>query len=372
MCCDTWERGRDRKDRIWIVPTENNTLEVQIRTEIISKVQQLVSGGEWGPAVELLRVENGLQPNTELEREMVELRIRAFRESNWPDPAIDWPPAHGVLPAHGSNLPEIEPSDLTVDTLRSGIMGNGALIVRGLMNPRTVAAMRSNIDCAVRARQAGEDEIDGFEKAPWYTRSPQIKGRPAQFALGGGVKSQSASIWAVDSPRTANQLIQFYRSIKLPALLEGYFSEPAALSVRKWVLRRVAPDNGSEAGWHQDGQFLGDGIRTVNLWIALTECGGGAKAPGMDIIGGGNRTIHETGTRGACFNWTVGQGLVDELSQKTPVQCPRFLPGDALFFDHYNLHRTGFGSDHTQVRYALESWFFASSRAPAKQVPVFF
>jgi len=336
-------------------------------------MQQLASRGEWRAALELLDAQNNLQPHSELEREMVELRIRAFRESSWPDPTVSWPPTHGIVHAQGSNLPEIEPEALTVNTLRSGIMGNGALIVRGLMSPGTVEAMRSSIDCAVRARAAGEDEIDGFDKAPWYTRSPQIQGRPAQFALGGGaVKSQSASIWAVDSPRTANQLIQFYQSIKLPELLQGYFSEPAALSVRKWVLRRVAPDNGSEAGWHQDGQFLGDGIRTVNMWVALTDCGGGAEAPGMDIIGGSNTTIYETGTRGACFDWTVGQGLVDEISQKTPVQRPRFLPGDALFFDHYNLHRTGFGAHHSEVRYALEAWFFAASRAPAKQVPVYF
>ena len=48
----------------------------------------------------------------------------------------------------------------------------------------------------------------------------------------------------------------------------------------------------------------------------------------------------------------------------------RFNAGDAMFFDHFNLHRTGFGQNHTQNRYALESWFFAGSTAPRKQQPV--
>ena len=56
----------------------------------------------------------------------------------------------------------------------------------------------------------------------------------------------------------------------------------------------------------------------------------------------------------------------------SPVLCPRFNAGDALFFDHYNLHRTGFGLNHTKNRYAVETWFFAGSTAPHKQQPVVF
>ena len=339
----------------------------------MDKVEQFTSSGQWNAALELLMAENNRHQDSALERLLVDLRIRAFRESNWPAPDVEWPPAYHTLPARGTDLPEINPEALTVDTLRSGIMGNGGLIVRGLMDQPTVNEMRSCIDHTLLARQGGHEKKDKPDRLSWYTRSSEVKGGPAQFfALGGENKSASASVWAVDSPRTANQLIQFYQSVNLPALLQGYFSEPAALSVKKWVLRRVAPDNGSESGWHQDGRFLGDGIRTVNLWIALTDCGGDAKAPGMHIVGGGNQTIYETGTQGAPFDWTVGQGLVDGLGKESPVLCPRFYPGDAIFFDHYNLHRTAFGTDHTENRYALESWFFAASRAPAKQMPVYF
>ncbi len=347
-------------------------MQANTHAETMGKVEHFTSMGQWRAALELLMAENTRQPNAMMERKMVDLRIRAFRESDWPTPNMAWPPHHNKLPVQGCGLPEVTRHTLNVDTLRSGILGSGGLIVRGLMEKTVINSMRENIDHTLLARRGGDEESSGVDRQSWYTRSPQVKGGPAQFfALGGANQSASASVWAVDSPRTANQLIQFYQSIELPTLLHEYFSEPAALSVKKWVLRRVAPNNGSKSGWHQDGRFLGDGIRTVNLWIALTDCGGDAKAPGMDIVSGSNRTIYETGTHGAPFEWTVGQGLVDELCRDSSVLCPRFYPGDALFFDHYNLHRTAFGIDHSEDRYALESWFFAASSAPVKQIPVF-
>ncbi|MFT7048385.1 MAG: hypothetical protein ACJAZE_000772 [Halioglobus sp.] len=347
-------------------------MDSQCSIDIMATADKFVSIGDWESALQCLMKENARQPNSALEQQLVDLRIRAFRESSWPAPDIEWPPAHDVLPASGSDLPEINPADLTVDALRSGIMGNGALVVRGLMDPHTVDRMCDNIDRTLVDRQSGGAHSDPAGQS-WYQRSTQVQGGPTQFfALGREKSSESGSVWAVDSPRVASQLMEFYHSINLPGLLNAYFAEPATLSVKKWVLRKVAPNNGSKSGWHQDGRFLGDGVRTVNLWIALTECGGQAKSPGLDIVGGKNRKIFETGTHGAPFDWTVGQGLVDELGSESPVLCPRFSPGDALFFDHYNLHRTAFGDDHTENRYALESWFFAASRAPAKQMPVYF
>ena len=58
------------------------------------------------------------------------------------------------------------------------------------------------------------------------------------------------------------------------------------------------------------------------------------------------------------------------ISAERPLLYPRFAPGDALFFDHYNLHRTGTGPADSGFRYAVESWFFAASTAPAKQQPL--
>ena len=136
--------------------------------------------------------------------------------------------------------------------------------------------------------------------------------------------------------------------------------------------RNTWSENGAISAWHQDGRFIGDDVRTVNLWVALSDCGEGADAPGIELVPGNTREIYPTGTEGAVFDWTVGQGIVDRLCTPQQVLRPRFAPGDAIFFDHYNLHRTAFGTDQHSRRYAVESWFFAASKAPAKQQPLLF
>ena len=299
--------------------------------------------------------------------------MQAYDRLDWPTPHVDWPPAHDNRFVDVQGFPEVHFKDLEAADLKAGILGKGGLIVRGLMSDEgTQARMSDNIDRTLRARMEFYGN-KGREQSGWYHRSSVISGGPTQFR-GGEKFTTIGSVWSADSPPLAFQLIDFYRQIGLPALLNGYFGEDPVLSVRKWVVRCAAPNNGAAAGWHQDGQFLGDAnkIRTANLWIALTDCGGGAAAPGMEIVAGNERRIYETGTHGAPFNWTVGQGLVDEITRDCSVECPRFAPGDAIFFDHFNLHRTGFGLNHTNNRYAIESWFFAGSTAPMKQQPVVF
>ena len=271
--------------------------------------------------------------------------------------------------ARRSTLPEIPATALDARSLRDGIQGAGGVIVRGLVPPPEVEMLRAAIDRAFEARR---DAAAGREADPrWHGRASGVRGAPQQFgALGGNSERTTGSLWAVDSPAAAFRLCELYHALQLPALLEAYFGEPGVLSVKKWVLRKVEPKPDRQAGWHQDGRFLGDGIRTVNLWIALSDCGAGAPAPGMELIGGREPTIHPTGTDGSYFEWTVGPGLVDRLTEERPRLYPRFAPGDALFFDHYNLHRTGGSPDDTDIRYAVESWFFAASTAPAKQQPL--
>lgn len=339
---------------------------------LLSQAEQFARTGDYRSAISLLE-SDGSYEDAELARRLVELRVQAYEQLEWPAPHPDWPPAHDNRFADVSGFPEVDFKDLEAGDLKAGILGKGGLIVRGLMSDeQTQARMRDNIDRTLRARMEFYGK-KGRKQSPWYHRSPVISGGPTQFR-GGEKFTTIGSVWSADSPPLAFQLVEFYREIGLPELLRGYFGEDPVLSVRKWVVRCAAPNNGAAAGWHQDGQFLGDAakIRTANLWIALTDCGGDASAPGMEIVAGNERRIYETGTHGAPFNWTVGQGLVDEITQSCTVECPRFAPGDAIFFDHFNLHRTGFGLNHTNNRYAIESWFFAGSTAPMKQQPVVF
>ncbi len=140
-----------------------------------------------------------------------------------------------------------------------------------------------------------------------------------------------------------------------PGSLRTICGERAFLSIGKSTLRIVPPDAG--AGWHQDGSFLGPDIRTVNVWLALSDCG--EDAPGLDVYPRRLNGLAETGTRGAFDWWVVGDGVVEDMSQTAPVVAPVFKAGDAMLFDQLYLHRTGVRPGMTRERLAIGSWFFA-------------
>ena len=86
------------------------------------------------------------------------------------------------------------------------------------------------------------------------------------------------------------------------------------LSANKCTLRRVPLTSNTD--WHQDGAFLGRGIRALNVWVALTHCG--VDAPGMDLLPRRLDHIVETGTGGAIFDWAVGPASSRRLPSTHP------------------------------------------------------
>jgi hypothetical protein len=149
--------------------------------------------------------------------------------------------------------------------------------------------------------------------------------------------------------------------------ITGYLGERPALSYNKCVLRRLIE---SAPTWHQDGAFMGSDIRSVDVWLSLSDCGGDAPAPGLDLVPKRFHEILETGTKGSIFPNSIGQGLIDEVATDAPPETPRFAPGDAVVFDERFVHRSSAGRTFTKERYAVESWFFAPSRFPERYVPI--
>jgi hypothetical protein len=149
-------------------------------------------------------------------------------------------------------------------------------------------------------------------------------------------------------------------------LIATHLGERPALSANKCTLRRVPIDTNTD--WHQDGAFLGEGARTIDLWLSLSHCG--RDAPGLDIVPRRIDHVVQTGTEGAFFDWSVSPAVVDDVAGETPVIRPEFAPGDALLFDHLLLHRTAAGPEMTRERYAIETWFFAPSAYPDGQIPL--
>jgi hypothetical protein len=325
--------------------------------------------------IERLSALNRARRDPAIERQLVDLRVQAFNSITWPTNAQPWPPAWqdpfdpAAVQASGG-IPEITSDRLDANALAAGVLGHGALLVRNFVPADRIALLQQDIEAAVNKRdrkQAGEAIAP---EDPDYCPSAFLN---SQYKLGVGRKfiAETGGVWAVDSPRGLFDVMELYRTLQLRQLLGDYFGEAPCVSVKKWVLRRVDPIAG-EADWHQDGAFMGKDVRSMNLWIALSDCGGDSSNPGIDIVPRHFDHIVQTGTDGARFDWTVGPAYVEKHYQDTPWVRPAFKAGDALFFDHMNLHRTAWAPHITGRRYAIECWFFAASVNAANQIPMVF
>lgn len=305
-------------------------------------------------------------PSTAADAEAAALQARyvAWRELN-PEGRSDWPPAAEDVFGEAVEVPDIPAAELNDAALAAALRVKGGVVVRGLISPDKADEVRGYVDKALALledQRAGKP-IDGDAggQAAWRHElrdpdtgelvGPQWRADNAMF---GGECS------AGDSPHIAEKLVAMYREIGLTQMIENYLGEQPAVSLEKWTLRCVPPT--TNTSWHQDGAFLGTETRTVNVWIALSDCG--VDASGLDIIPMHLDEIVETGTGGAYFHWDVGKDVVEEIRGDREVLTPVFKPGDAFIFDQFALHRTGVKEGLTKDRYALETWFFAPSHFP--------
>ncbi len=162
---------------------------------------------------------------------------------------------------------------MTVEILGAALEHRGALLVRGLFSPAQSAMLIECIDCALDAAQrhrAGEASADS---AMWYTPTPQ--------QTHGLFKEGDEWVSVADSPRGMDRLAQAYRDAGR-RLIAPYLGERPMMAGDKWTLRRIGPDTLGD--WHQDGHFLGGAVRVVNVWTALTRCGGETPAAGLHVV----------------------------------------------------------------------------------------
>ncbi len=308
-------------------------------------------------AIEMLTTANREHPRPTAEGALVTLRNRAFAglESRPSQPAE--PVSVAVDEGNDdAGLPSLRASELTAGAVRGAILEKGGVIVRDLVAPERAAQLLAGIDRTF----AGHDEAGangGGEGDPWFR--PFVPAAEYERAVGMGraFVNDGSGLWLADSPRTLFQLIETFENAGLRELITEYLGERPAISVNKGTLRRAAPTVGTD-WWHQDGAFLGGEIRSLNVWLSLTDCG--VDAPGMDIVSKRLKSIAETDTRGAVAGGDISR--------------PVFRPGDALLFDHLCLHKTASNERMTKTRYATETWYFAPSvyPDPAKQVPLVF
>ncbi|HNL92356.1 MAG TPA: phytanoyl-CoA dioxygenase family protein [Pseudomonadales bacterium] len=334
------------------------------------QVNQLTRNGQWQEAIALLSEQNRLHADVALEKQLIDLRVQGFHHTQWPVPTTVFPPAIDAKLSlnTAATIPEIAATQLDAQILNKTVQQQGSLLVRNLVPSSMLEILRHNIEQAVTTRnqRAAGEVIDSNN--PYYSPSQYLN---THHKLGVGRKfiAETGGVWAADSPRGLFDVMELYRQLQLKKLLTDYFGETPCVSVKKWVLRRVDPIAG-EADWHQDGAFMGKDVRSMNLWIALTDCGGDSINPGIDIVPRRFDNIVQTGTDGARFDWTVGPAYVEKNFSDTPWLRPAFKAGDALFFDHMNLHRTAWSPSITGRRYAIECWFFAASASAQNQIPM--
>jgi Phytanoyl-CoA dioxygenase (PhyH) len=317
----------------------------------LARADELYAQGDAIEAIALLTAANATRRDHRIERRLVTMRFDAFQAAQWPQTRPAVPDAvQDLFP--GTVIPEIDPRDLDVAHVRSALLNHGSLIVRGLVGPERVAQLTADIDRALAGYDAWFAGKGLATAAPWFepfAHEPKKVERKFRRDVGG--------VLVVDSPPSLFDVIETFDAAGIRGIVTEFFGEQPALLAKKWTLRRVPHDTG-DSGWHQDGSFMGGDIRSLNVWLALSHCGD--NAPGLDVVGRRLDDIVPTGTEGAWLDWNVSPLMVEQVAPGAVVR-PIFEAGDALIFDHFNLHRTAAGPDMTNDRYAIEAWFLAPS-----------
>ena len=322
---------------------------------------RLLADGRTAEAVDRLAAAYRLDPDPDLAIRLVDLRQRATRSFDPGPGRSPWPPSYAdPFPQVSGQLPEIDVSDLTPDVLGGAVGHHGALVVRRLFDDAQVSRTVEAIHTAQRWRDESTPEAAG---SAWYRPFPCPERRDRvlrqMVAKGGGT-------WLADSPASTAQVLDDLTSAGVIDVITGHLGERPFFSLQKSTLRRTAPGNNLVA-WHQDGSFLDAGVRAMNVWVALSRCGGDFPSPGLEVVP--MRIADILPVEGLVYPNAISFDLVEEIASETPTVRPEFGPGDALMFDELFLHRTHLGGFMTEDRYALECWFFAPSHHSTGYIP---
>lgn len=276
----------------------------------------------------------------------------------------------GAVAAAESCVPEVTAGELTSAALRTAVAEHGGLIVRNMFTETEIDTLKHAIDEVLEV--FGLPRKQRAKLATPYFNPPGnmasiMPGKEEELASLRYFNRAGGAAMCAEAPCVAEALLQLYEKHNLKSLITGYLGEPPCLSVKKWVLRRSTLPI-EEAGWHQDGAFMGTDINTINMWIPLTECGGKTGAPGMDVVP--TRLYKIASAEGATFDWSVSDTLVQSGAFSSLPIAPVFNAGDAFFFDHLYLHRTQSCEEFSKVRYAVETWFFGATTFPKSQIPL--
>ena len=335
--------------------------------QVLKAADRLSTLGRHREAIDLLTASNRRERSSKIEERLVVLRHDAFFHQTFSSSLPHWPPpvSDRFVDHHG--IPEIQREQLSADVIRDGVFNRGSIIIRGLLPDSDVECLREGIIQTYKHHDMALAGAPTSETTPWFVPFQPTPKDGDQDLNRVWYRNGGAEL-AADSPRGLFNLIEILESNDLIDLVTKYLGERPGISVRKTSLREIKYNAITDNGWHQDGAFLGKGIRTMNLWIALSDCG--VDAPSMDMVPRRLNYIVPTGTEGAVFSWSVSKAAITEACDGGEPTHLHFKAGDAIIFDEMNLHCTSALPGMTKSRYAIEAWFFAPSCYPLDQMPI--
>ncbi|MCB0978829.1 MAG: hypothetical protein KDB02_15350 [Acidimicrobiales bacterium] len=266
-------------------------------------------------------------------------------------PREPWPPAYeDPFPDVVGHPPEIDAADLTAEIMGGAVIHHGSLIVRGLFDQKATTRCKWAIDMVQEHRSASEPKPGGRK---WFR--PWPGGTTLDGVLRNNVWEQGGT-WLADSPAACSIVLEEMKRSGALGVVTDHFGERPLISLQKSTLRRSAPEYRITA-WHQDGSFMGDQARSMNVWVALTACGGDRPTPSLQVAGA--RIDDILPRDGGLVKSSISDETVIAASGGLPPVVPLFEPGDSLIFDDRNAHRSYMTEGMTDFRYAIECWFFA-------------
>ena len=302
-------------------------------------------------------------PDPDLAVALIDKRFEAAEAYDGAPARADWPPAYtDPFPdKEPGTLPEVPAAEMTTEVVAGAIAHHGCCVVRGLFSPERVQRTIDAVHEVERRRAVPEDEL---VPDAWYRPFTGID--PMHQALRRMVHQQGGT-WLADSPIASAQVLDDLREVGVIDVVADHFGERPYFSLQKSTLRRSPPVH-NFSGWHQDGSFLGPEVRTLNVWVALTDCGGDRPTPGLEVVP--RRVDVLLDTDGGLGSASISDAQVHATAGDTPTITPPFDAGDALVFDQHFVHRTHLFPEMTDDRYALECWLFAPSFAAVEYVPL--
>lgn len=327
----------------------------------LAEADALIAAGRLVEAVDVLAAHNRRHPDHDLELRLVDLRHQAGVSVRTPREAGPWPPTYvDPFPDVVAQIPEIAAGELTTEILGGAVIHHGALLVRGAFADDQVHRLVEAIETT--HQNLPEEGEAGPEPTAWY--------RPFPTSVHDNVLrrmvARQGGTWLGDSPASTEIVLGELNDAGITSAIAGHLGERPVFSLQKSTLRRSLPTFNLVA-WHQDGSFFDPDVRTMNVWVALSPCGGDYPSPGLEVL---PARLDILPVDGVMTKHSVSYDLVAELAETTPLVIPRFEPGDALLFDEHLLHRTHLTQAMSEIRYALECWFFAPSNITSDYVPL--